>query len=73
MNIDHGTGAHTDLEKDVADFLVTEASIIHSQGFSTVPSAIPRSVKGATSSSLTRMSTLPRQKGTQGGGMIMTT
>jgi serine palmitoyltransferase len=32
---------HTDLEKDIADFLGTEAAILYSQGFSTVSSVIP--------------------------------
>ncbi len=31
---------HTDLERDIADFLGTEASIIYSQGFSTIPCVI---------------------------------
>ncbi|EAU83793.1 serine C-palmitoyltransferase [Coprinopsis cinerea okayama7 len=32
---------HIDLERDIADFLGTEASILYSQGFSTVSSVIP--------------------------------
>ncbi|RXW22768.1 hypothetical protein EST38_g3074 [Candolleomyces aberdarensis] len=32
---------HMDLERDIADFLGTEASILYSQGFSTVSSVIP--------------------------------
>ena len=30
-----------DLERDIADFLGTESSILYSQGFSTIPSTIP--------------------------------
>ncbi|TFK32397.1 serine palmitoyltransferase [Crucibulum laeve] len=32
---------HMDLERDIADFLGTEASILYSQGFSTISSVIP--------------------------------
>lgn len=32
---------HMDFERDVADFLGTEAAILYSQGFSTVSSVIP--------------------------------
>ena len=32
---------HLDLERDIADFLGTEAAIIYSQGFSTISSVIP--------------------------------
>lgn len=32
---------HMNLEHDIAEFLGTEASIIYSQGFSTIPSVIP--------------------------------
>ncbi|KAG6332951.1 hypothetical protein ID866_6136, partial [Astraeus odoratus] len=32
---------HLDLEKDIADFLGTESSILYSQGFSTISSVIP--------------------------------
>src|SRR6266571_6734717 len=31
---------HMDLERDIADFLCTEASILYSQGFSTIPCVI---------------------------------
>jgi serine palmitoyltransferase len=31
---------HMDLERDIADFLGTEASILYSQGFSTIPCVI---------------------------------
>lgn len=32
---------HLDLERDIADFLGTESSILYSQGFSTISSVIP--------------------------------
>ncbi|KAF8665043.1 hypothetical protein AX16_000655 [Volvariella volvacea WC 439] len=32
---------HTDLERDIADFLGTEGAILYSQGFSTIQSVIP--------------------------------
>ncbi|KAF9001202.1 serine palmitoyltransferase [Cyathus striatus] len=32
---------HMELERDIADFLGTEAAILYSQGFSTIPSVIP--------------------------------
>lgn len=32
---------HMDLERDIADFLGTEAAILYSQGFSTISSVIP--------------------------------
>ncbi|KAK0484472.1 serine palmitoyltransferase [Armillaria novae-zelandiae] len=35
------TDAHLDLERDIADFLGTEAAILYSQGFSTITSVIP--------------------------------
>ncbi|KAH8988171.1 serine palmitoyltransferase [Lactarius hatsudake] len=34
------TDVHVDLERDIADFLGTETSILNSQGFSTIPSVI---------------------------------
>ena len=34
-----------DLERDIADFLGTEASILYSQGFSTIPCVIPAFAK----------------------------
>ncbi|KAH9016370.1 serine palmitoyltransferase [Lactarius deliciosus] len=34
------TNVHMDLERDIADFLGTEASILYSQGFSTIPCVI---------------------------------
>jgi len=36
---------HMDLERDIADFLGTEASILYSQGFSTIPCVIPAFAK----------------------------
>ncbi|KAH9018643.1 serine palmitoyltransferase [Lactarius pseudohatsudake] len=36
---------HMDLERDIADFLSTEASILYSQGFLTIPSVIPAFAK----------------------------
>ncbi|KAH9018455.1 serine palmitoyltransferase [Lactarius hengduanensis] len=36
---------HTNLERDIADFLGTEASILYSQGFSTIPCVIPAFAK----------------------------
>lgn len=35
------TDVHLDLERDIADFLGTESSILYSQGFSTISSVIP--------------------------------
>ena len=36
---------HMDLERDIADFLGTESSILYSQGFSTIPCVIPAFAK----------------------------
>ncbi|KAH9032096.1 serine palmitoyltransferase [Lactarius hengduanensis] len=38
---------HTNLERDIADFLGTEASILYSQGFSTIPCVISAFAKRA--------------------------
>ncbi|KZT26093.1 serine palmitoyltransferase [Neolentinus lepideus HHB14362 ss-1] len=39
------TDVHLDLERDLADFLGTEAAIVYSQGFSTISSVIPAFAK----------------------------
>ena len=36
---------HMDLERDIADFLGRESSILYSQGFSTIPCVIPAFAK----------------------------
>ena len=36
---------HMDLERDIADVLGTESSILYSQGFSTIPCVIPAFAK----------------------------
>ena len=36
---------HMDLERDIADFLGTESSILYSQGLSTIPCVIPAFAK----------------------------
>ncbi|KAJ8072793.1 serine palmitoyltransferase component [Marasmius tenuissimus] len=54
---------HMDLEKDIADFLGTEASILYSQGFSTISSVIPAFCKRGDIIVADRGVTLAIQKG----------
>ncbi|KAK7044202.1 serine palmitoyltransferase component [Paramarasmius palmivorus] len=54
---------HLDLERDIADFLGTEAAILYSQGFSTVSSVIPAFCKRGDIIVADRGVTMAVQKG----------
>ncbi|KAK7449824.1 serine palmitoyltransferase component [Stygiomarasmius scandens] len=56
---------HLDLERDIADFLGTEAAILYSQGFSTISSVIPAFCKRGDIIVADRGVTLAIQKGIQ--------
>ncbi len=57
--------AHLDLERDIADFLGTEAAILYSQGFSTITSVIPAFCKRGDIIVADRGVSFPIQKGLQ--------
>ncbi len=57
--------AHLDLERDLADFLGTEAAILYSQGFSTITSVIPAFCKRGDIIVADRSVSFPIQKGMQ--------
>ncbi|KAF9052215.1 serine palmitoyltransferase [Hymenopellis radicata] len=57
--------AHLDLERDIADFLGTEAAILYSQGFSTITSVIPAFCKRGDIIVADRSVSFPIQKGMQ--------
>ncbi|KAK0447120.1 serine palmitoyltransferase [Armillaria borealis] len=59
------TDAHLDLERDIADFLGTEAAILYSQGFSTITSVIPAFCKRGDIIVADRGVSFPIQKGLQ--------
>lgn len=56
---------HVELEREIADFLGTEASILYSQGFSTISSAIPAFCKRGDIIVADRGVTFPIQAGIQ--------
>ncbi|KIY68343.1 serine palmitoyltransferase [Cylindrobasidium torrendii FP15055 ss-10] len=56
---------HLDLERDIAEFLGTEAAILYSQGFSTITSVIPAFCKRGDIIVADRAVSFPIQKGMQ--------
>lgn len=63
--VDRVLDAHLDLERDIADFLGTEAAILYSQGFSTITSVIPAFCKRGDIIVADRGVSFPIQKGLQ--------